>query len=50
MPRKMVNVDEDVYTALTELKYELRERSINGVIEHLLKEIGVEPYDEMEGD
>lgn len=46
MPRKMVNLNEDVYNALVDLKYEWRERSLNDVLEHLLHEIGYEPFDE----
>lgn len=48
MPRKMVNLNEDVYNALTDLKYEWRERSLNAVLERLLHEIGYEPFDEEE--
>lgn len=48
MTRKMVNVDEDVYDALMELKYGWRERSLNDAIEHLLAECGIEPFDEEE--
>jgi len=44
MPRKMIQVSAGVYDALYELKYDWRERSISAVIEHLLAECAIEPF------
>jgi predicted CopG family antitoxin len=40
MKRKMINLNEDVYNALYELKYDYRERSLSDTIAHLLREKG----------
>ena len=45
MKRKMVQLNEDVYNALYELKYDYRERSLSDTIAQLMYELGIEPYD-----
>lgn len=42
----MVQLNEDVYNALYELKYYYRERSLSDTIAQLMYELGIEPYDE----
>lgn len=48
MKRKMINLNEDIYDALIDLKFDWRERSLNDTLAHLLHEIGYEPFDEEE--
>jgi len=48
MTRHMVQLDEDVYNALYDLKCDYRERSLSDALAHLLHEIGYEPFDEEE--
>lgn len=50
MNRKMVQLNEDVYYALYELKYDYRERSLSDTIAHMMHELGIEPYDEVYED
>lgn len=46
----MVQLNEDVYYALYELKYDYRERSLSDTIAHMMHELGIEPYDEVYED
>jgi len=46
MNRKMIQVTEDVYDALFDLKYDYRERSLSDTILHLFHDAGIEPFDE----
>lgn len=50
MKRKMVQLNEDVYNALYELKYDYRERSLSDTIAQLMYELGIEPFKEDERD
>jgi len=50
MNRKMVQLNEDVYNALYDLKYDYRERSLSDTVAHMLHELGIEPYDEDDYD
>lgn len=47
---KTIQVSDEVYRALDELRWEERFRSLNSAIEFLLKTVGVEPFDEIMED
>lgn len=50
MTTRLVRLQEDVYNALYELKYDYRERTLSDTLAHLLHELGLEPDDEDERD
>jgi len=48
MLRKYLNVDEDVYSMLEDLRYDWRERSFNTTLRRLLAAHGYEPFNDEE--